>query len=205
MEISRFRLITSSGSYQTKDVRTYWCRKINKLNFTVNVDYYDSEGYRDNGDIRKKDVSLHTGYALSDSITLNVQASYHNDTYGLPGAIEKKYATDKKGRKKATTPNIMDLKPIATALTNGKALTDNMKVKASKTRVVVSFVKKPYAGGRRTVVCISLAGKDALRVDSMLFTKTFKYKVDSKGWKYVSGLDANKAVTVAEAMIDRAK
>ena len=102
---SKFRLVSSSGSYHTKDLRAYWCRIINKLNFTVNADYYDSEGYRDNGDIRKKDVSLHSTYPVSDSITLNAQASYHNDTYGLPGAIEKKYAYNKDLRKMATTAN----------------------------------------------------------------------------------------------------
>ena len=82
-------LYTSYGSYATFDGRASYRGSSNNLNLAVIGDYYDSDGYRENGYFRKKDASVKTGYDLSDYLSLTVAGSLHQDEYGLPGPVSK--------------------------------------------------------------------------------------------------------------------
>lgn len=81
------RVYASYGSYDTFDARASYSGRIKEIGFSINADYYDTEGYRDNGFFGKKDVGGRFGYDLTDNIGLSLNASYHKDNYGLPGPV----------------------------------------------------------------------------------------------------------------------
>jgi iron complex outermembrane receptor protein len=82
-------LYTSYGSCATFDGRACYRGRIKNLRLAAIGDYYDSDGYRENGYFRKKDASVKTGYDLSDSVSLTLAGSLHQDEYGLPGPVSK--------------------------------------------------------------------------------------------------------------------
>jgi len=49
----------------------------------------DSDGYRDNNDYRADDFGGKAAWDATDRIRLNLSGSYHEDSFGLPGALTK--------------------------------------------------------------------------------------------------------------------
>jgi len=99
------RLYASYGSYETIDGRASYNGGIDKLDFNVHADYYDSDGYRDNGFFQKGNAALRLGYDLTDAITLSGSAAYHDDEYGLPGPVSKEDVDSRKRRVLTDRPN----------------------------------------------------------------------------------------------------
>jgi len=87
--ITETRLYTSYGSFNTLDARAGMSGSVKDLGFNVNAGYYDADGYRDNGELMKKDLSGVFDYFLTDIITLNLSSAFHTDMYGLPGPVEQ--------------------------------------------------------------------------------------------------------------------
>jgi iron complex outermembrane receptor protein len=83
------RVYTSYGSFDTFDGRASYRGRISDLSFNMNGGYYNSDGYRDNSNFRKKDIATKIGYDWGDYITLTLTGSHHEDTYGLPGPVSK--------------------------------------------------------------------------------------------------------------------
>ncbi|UCF91101.1 MAG: TonB-dependent receptor, partial [Desulfobacterales bacterium] len=89
------RLFASYGSYDTYDVRASGSGQVKNCDVSLNADYYDTDGYRDNGFLRKKDIGIRSGYDLSgefggdflDAVLLSLAASYHDDDQGFPGGV----------------------------------------------------------------------------------------------------------------------
>jgi len=98
------RLYTAYGSFDTKDARAGMSGSVHDLGFHFTAGYYDSDGYRDNGDLMKKDVGGVFDYFLTDLITLNLSGAYHKDDYGLPGPVGKEDADSSKDRTKTDFP-----------------------------------------------------------------------------------------------------
>ncbi len=98
------RLYAAYGSYDTRDVRAGMSGSVHDLGFYLSVGYYDSDGYRDNGDLMKKDVGGVFDYFLTDIITLNLSGAYHKDDYGLPGPVGKQDADSSSDRTKTDFP-----------------------------------------------------------------------------------------------------
>ncbi|MBW1701611.1 MAG: TonB-dependent receptor [Deltaproteobacteria bacterium] len=86
---TELRLHGSCGSYGTYDSRVSLGGRIRDFSFNVNAEYYDSEGYRDNGYLRKKDAALQLGYDLGDLLHFSLGASKHDGRYGFPGPVSK--------------------------------------------------------------------------------------------------------------------
>jgi iron complex outermembrane receptor protein len=82
-------LYTSYGSYATFDGRASYRGSSNNFSLAAIGDYYDSNGYRENGYFQKKDASVKTGYDPSDYVSFTVAGSLHQDEYGLPGPVSK--------------------------------------------------------------------------------------------------------------------
>jgi iron complex outermembrane receptor protein len=80
-------IYASYGSFATADLRTSIKGSVKDLSYNVSAGYFDSEGYRDNGDFRKKDIAGVADYYLSDVVTFNTSAGFHEDVYGLPGPV----------------------------------------------------------------------------------------------------------------------
>lgn len=99
------RLYSSYGSYDTFDSRVSHRGQIENLRFNLNADYFDSDGYRDNGYLRKKDVAGQVGYDFGDRVTLTMSASRHEDVYGLPGPVSKEDMESKEKRTLTDRPD----------------------------------------------------------------------------------------------------
>lgn len=98
------RVYSSYGSYNTSDIQTSFRGKISNFLLNANGAYYDSEGYRDNGALDKKDASMFTEYEMNDHINLSLRASIHEDTYGLPEPVDKA-SLDSKDLRRASSPD----------------------------------------------------------------------------------------------------
>jgi TonB-dependent siderophore receptor len=99
------RLYTSYGSYDTFDGRASHRGQIKNLLFNLNADYYDSDGYRDNGYLRKKDAGIQVGYPLGESVKLTFIGSHHEDKYGLPGRVSREDLSSKDRRTSTDRPD----------------------------------------------------------------------------------------------------
>lgn len=78
--------------------------------YKKNVSYYfyskynDERGYRDNSDLLAKDYNTRLGYDLSDKISMDLNAGWHQSTQELPGGLlNEELAT--KGRTASVTHN----------------------------------------------------------------------------------------------------
>lgn len=107
------RLYGAYGSYQTVDTRASAGGQVENLNLNLNTSYYDTNGYRQNGDLEKKDLGVRTGYDATehiggdffDAMLFTLTANYHDDDQGFPGGVPIGDINDGSDRKKASTPN----------------------------------------------------------------------------------------------------
>ena len=99
------RLYGSYGSYDTYDLRGSFRGSTEKLDFKANGGYYDTDGYRDNGFLRKKDFSSRLGYDLTDVVNLSASYAYHDDKQGFPGGVSIDDKDSASRRKRTNTPN----------------------------------------------------------------------------------------------------
>jgi len=95
----------SYGSFETIDGRALYGGRVKRLSFNVNAGYYDSNGYRENGFFDKKDAGTRLQYDLTDAIALLLNASYHDDEYGLPGPVNREDKDDKDARRATMRPD----------------------------------------------------------------------------------------------------
>jgi len=77
------------GSYEMNSERISSSGTVGKTRYSVNVRHQDTEGFRDNGFYEGKDVGASVGWDLSDTIALDLSGNYHEDHYGLPGALSE--------------------------------------------------------------------------------------------------------------------
>jgi len=99
-----FKVHGSMGSYQTSDGRVSFRGKRNRLAWNINADCFDTDGYRDNGYLKKKDAGLNLDYDLTEKITFSLSAATHRDWYGLPGALPKIDASSSSRRTSTLNP-----------------------------------------------------------------------------------------------------
>ncbi|MEZ4549683.1 MAG: TonB-dependent receptor plug domain-containing protein [Desulfobacterales bacterium] len=90
----------SYGTYDTFENRVSLDAGIRDVAVNLNAGWHDSDGYRDNGFFRKKDVSAATGCLLADRVSVTVFGSFYEDDYGLPGPVGRADISDS-GRRQA--------------------------------------------------------------------------------------------------------
>ncbi len=98
-------LYSSYGSYNTFDSRASLDRKIKDFYLNLNAGFHDSDGYRDNGFFRKKDINAKSSYAINDRFIFNASGFYYEDEYGLPGPVSKEDINSRSGRIKTDRPH----------------------------------------------------------------------------------------------------
>lgn len=96
---------SSTGSYSTHEERASAGGTIHRFTPEVSAGYFSSEGYRDNGYLRKKDAKLQLGYQAEDHLSFSFGASLHDDRYGLPGTVSKADVDSENRRKSTNSPN----------------------------------------------------------------------------------------------------
>ena len=102
----------SYGSYATLDSRVSGGGNFGNLNLSLNADYFDTDGYRDNGDLEKKDAGLRARYDVTDylnkdvfkGVLISLSGGYHEDRQGFPGGVPIEDIDSRRRRKKTTSP-----------------------------------------------------------------------------------------------------
>jgi outer membrane receptor protein involved in Fe transport len=100
-----FRALASAGSFGTLDGRSSLGGEVRKLRFNANADQYATEGFRDNGFLKKKDLGLFLGRNLGGRVSLRASAAYHEDEYGLPGPVSRDDFGSAGGRRSTRFPH----------------------------------------------------------------------------------------------------
>jgi len=99
------KIYSSYGSYETFDNRASFSGNWEALNLNLNAGLYDSDGYRDNGFFRKKDISVKSGYVFNDRFSFYASGFYYEDEYGLPGPVSKEDINSQTRRIKTDRPD----------------------------------------------------------------------------------------------------
>ncbi|MDA3894768.1 MAG: TonB-dependent receptor [Desulfobacteraceae bacterium] len=99
------QVYSSYGSYNTYDNRISFDGNVKSFNLNLNAGHYDSDGYRDNGFFRKKDISAKSNYVFNDRFSFNASGFYYEDDYGLPGPVSKENVRSRARRVKTDRPD----------------------------------------------------------------------------------------------------
>ncbi len=101
------RIKVGAGSFVSFERALSASHKIDDLAVQANVNLYNSEGYRENSQLEKKDFALRAAYRASDHVTTEVSLNHHTDQYGLPGPLPAAVldAQNASARRATTSPN----------------------------------------------------------------------------------------------------
>jgi len=107
------RAYASYGSYDTFDGRVSGGGQLENLDLSLNADYFDTDGYRENGGLRKKDFGARLGYDATEhvggdllkGVLFTLSGGYHEDKQGFPGGVPIEDIDSESERSKASTPN----------------------------------------------------------------------------------------------------
>jgi len=80
-------LFSAYGSDNTLTTRAAFGGKVKDANLSLNAGYFDSDGYRDNGFLKKKDLSAATHYPVNERLSFRLSGTYYEDENGLPGPV----------------------------------------------------------------------------------------------------------------------
>ena len=78
---------TTYGSYNARSVNGEISGGSSKLSYYTFAQYDDRQGYRDNSDVLGKDFNTRISSELTDKLKLSFATTWHQDNYGLPGAL----------------------------------------------------------------------------------------------------------------------
>ena len=100
------------GSYGTFDARASGGGSAGDLNLALNASSFDTDGYRQNGGLEKKDAGLRARYDLSGwanrdlfrGLLAHLSAAYHTDRQGLPGGVPIEDIDSSSRRRKSSSP-----------------------------------------------------------------------------------------------------
>jgi len=77
------------GSYSYNKEAASVSGRWGPLSAIINADYNSTEGYRDNGSLRAKNVGGKVIYDLNENVSFNFSGGFHKDDAGLPGGLDK--------------------------------------------------------------------------------------------------------------------
>ncbi|MBC8312784.1 MAG: TonB-dependent receptor [Candidatus Cloacimonetes bacterium] len=77
----------SNGSYSFTNSECEASGKINNFAYLLHGNYEETEGYRKNSFLKSYNFGGKISNQISDYLDLTLSANYHNDAYGMPGAL----------------------------------------------------------------------------------------------------------------------
>jgi iron complex outermembrane receptor protein len=80
-------LLGAGGSWDTITTNAYVSGTHKNLFYAVSGKLYDTDGYRENSQIKSDDVGLNLGYLFGERAKVSLSGGYHKDDAGLPGAL----------------------------------------------------------------------------------------------------------------------
>ncbi|MGA1791334.1 MAG: TonB-dependent receptor [bacterium] len=199
---SDFHSFYSYGSYETHDFRVSFNRPISNLMFNGSADYYDSDGYRENGGIEKRDASIQAGYEWGDHIRLSLKGSIHEDRYGLPGPlINRAYLDSKVLRRTASRPEDY-------GKTNDRNLTAGMEIETGPFGVL--SVQRGYRSRRNPYILgfteLKSEAEQMNRIDEdtrpLSVQYNLPYRFKGSEHRFWCGLDHYETEYVTERLSD---
>lgn len=101
----RGQVFASYGSYDASDSRVSYGGKVDRYGFNIHADYFDSDGYRSNGYMRKKGIAGKARLDVVESAELALSAAHHEDQYGLPGSVAREAVDSRSRRRETDNPN----------------------------------------------------------------------------------------------------
>jgi iron complex outermembrane receptor protein len=86
-----------SGSYSRHKEAASMSASSDSIGVSLFASYDSTEGYRENGEYRAKDIGGKIVFDATESMSLNLSGSYHSDDYGLAGDLtETELSTDRR-------------------------------------------------------------------------------------------------------------
>jgi iron complex outermembrane receptor protein len=79
----------SGGSYHYNNENASVSGKWGSFSGILNAGYHATEGYRDNGFLRAKDLGGKLVYDMNEDLSFNFSGNLHKDDTGLPGSLTK--------------------------------------------------------------------------------------------------------------------
>ncbi|MGE5197418.1 MAG: TonB-dependent receptor, partial [Deltaproteobacteria bacterium] len=80
-------ITSETGSYSSYDNRLQYSGAYDNFNYYSLARHYESKGYRANNAIKTNDFDVKLGYKPLDAFKAKLSMGYHQDEYGLPGAL----------------------------------------------------------------------------------------------------------------------
>jgi len=91
------------GSYLTHKESGSVSGKWGPLSAMLNAGYHSTEGYRENGFLRSRDVGGKLFFDMNENISFNLSGGFHKDDTGLPGGLDKTH--DEQDRQATLNPS----------------------------------------------------------------------------------------------------
>jgi iron complex outermembrane receptor protein len=86
-----------AGSYSRHKEAGSLSASADRIGASLFASYDSSNGYRDNGEFRARDIGGKLAFDATESMSLNLSGSYHSDDYGLAGDLtEIELASDRR-------------------------------------------------------------------------------------------------------------
>lgn len=107
------RPYVSYGSYDTFDGRMSVSGQAKNFDLSLNADYFDTDGYRQNSGLIKNDVGARLGYDatphlssdLINGVYFTLSGTYHKDRQGFAGGVPIEDIDSESKRRKTKTPH----------------------------------------------------------------------------------------------------
>lgn len=97
-------LTSKGGSYNTASTRIESSGSIEKSSYRVSAEYSNTDGYRQNSWLFRKDFGASLTHAFNALLNTSLTFGYHTDKFGLPGALTGANISTI-GRRATTTPD----------------------------------------------------------------------------------------------------
>ena len=80
-------LLGAGGSFDTITTNAYVSGTHKDFSYAVSGKLYDTDGYRQNSQVKSDDLGLNLGYLFGERAKVSLSGGYHKDDSGLPGAL----------------------------------------------------------------------------------------------------------------------
>ncbi|MDO8703472.1 MAG: TonB-dependent receptor [Sulfuricaulis sp.] len=97
------RLAAETGSFDSKSYEVEVGHQTEKTGYSFLAATADTEGHRKNSYLYRRDARFKLSHD-SNNLRLSLEASAHDDEYGLPGAVSAEAFATQAGRESSTTP-----------------------------------------------------------------------------------------------------
>lgn len=93
------------GSFGSTSTQAELATGNDRLTLDTTAQYANSDGYRDNGALERKDAQIRLGLTPTSDLGLDLVLAMHDETYGLPGGVALADIDDRDARRTTTHPD----------------------------------------------------------------------------------------------------